>query len=77
MSLISRLDAHESGELSEAQSLLLFAELIRTGAAWSLQGSYGQVAEFLINNEFLTRQGELTRRGDAIISAADERDEGQ
>ena len=41
--------AFESGELDEESILELFQELIDSGLAWQLQGSYGRIAQNLID----------------------------
>jgi len=51
---------YENGELSALQTLELFGHLIRTGLAWSLQGSYGRAAQTLLDNGMLTSDGNLT-----------------
>ena len=45
---INDIIAYEQGELSEDETVELFQELIDSGVAWKLQGSYGRMAESLI-----------------------------
>jgi hypothetical protein len=52
---------YESGELSAEKTLELFSELVKNGHAWSLQGSYGRMAQALIDRGFLDRQGNILR----------------
>jgi len=40
--------AYEQGELDESDSLELFQAMIDNGMVWSLQGSYGRTAAYLI-----------------------------
>lgn len=51
--------AYESGELDEARTLALFADLIRSGTAWRLQGSYGRQAAALIDAGLISDAGEV------------------
>ena len=48
MSQIDRMIAWENGELDGEQTCQLFQELIDSGLAWQLQGSYGRAANTLI-----------------------------
>ncbi len=57
MSLVDDIIAYETGELDDEGTLDLFAELIRTGAAWSLQGSYGRTAAGLISAGWIDHSG--------------------
>jgi hypothetical protein len=49
MDFIDRLVAYESGELDQDETVELFQELVDTGAAWQLQGSYGRQAQRFID----------------------------
>jgi hypothetical protein len=46
--LVGQIMAFESGDLDEGGIVRLFQHLIDTGAAWTLQGSYGRRAQALI-----------------------------
>jgi len=61
MDIVSAIIEYESGELSDKQTLELFAELIKTGMAWQLQGSYGRTARDLILNGFINTKGEILK----------------
>jgi len=50
---------YETGELSQEGILQLFSELIKTGMAWTLQGSYGRTAYALIENGYINRLGDI------------------
>lgn len=47
--------AYENDELSEAEATAGFQELINSGLAWTLQGSYGRQATRLIEKGLCTR----------------------
>lgn len=46
--LVGKIISYESGELSNDEIYELFQELVDSGMAWKLQGSYGRVAQGLI-----------------------------
>lgn len=54
LNLAGRLIAFEGGALGEDQVIELFQDLVDTGMAWELQGTYGRTALALINNGFIT-----------------------
>ena len=60
--LVEYIIDYENGTLDSDQILDLFAELIRTGAAWRYQGSYGRTAHSLIQNGFISETGEVLQR---------------
>jgi len=41
---------YESGEMDDDEVVSFFQELIDSGMAWRLQGSYGRMAQRLIND---------------------------
>lgn len=57
MDAVSQIIAFESGELEAPEVLELFADLIKSGQAWSLQGHYGRTAKSLIDNGFISADG--------------------
>lgn len=50
---------YEQGELSAYETTVLFADLIKTGLAWQLQGSYGRTAQRFIELGVINRRGEV------------------
>ena len=55
---MDRIIAYEEGNIDEVGILLLFAELIKSGMAWSLQGHYGRTAKALIDAEYISEDGQ-------------------
>lgn len=51
--------AYEEGSLDEDGVLTLFAYLVRTGMAWTLQGCYGRQAMRFINDGLIDRHGAI------------------
>jgi len=52
--ILKNLLRYEIGLLDEDEVIDLFQELIDTKLAWTLQGSYGRLAEQLITSGFCT-----------------------
>lgn len=48
MADVGKIIAYEQGEMDEDETIEFFQELIDSGLAWSLQGSYGRTATALI-----------------------------
>lgn len=48
--LVGKIIAYENGDLTYDEILAFFGELIETGLAWQLQGSYGRMAASLIES---------------------------
>lgn len=59
MNLIGKIIAYESGELDDNGVIDLFAELIKNGMAWTLQGHYGRTAAALIDGGYLSKTGDI------------------
>lgn len=54
-----KLIAYEIGELNGAETIELFADLIRSGLAWTLQGHYGRTAARLMELGFIDANGDI------------------
>jgi len=52
MDQVDKIIAFEQGDLDEEGIIELFQELIDSGLAWQLQGSYGRMANALIRNGY-------------------------
>ena len=59
-SQIANIIAYEQGELNDQEVVCLFADLVRSGLAWELQGSYGRTANALIKEGWFDREGNLS-----------------
>ena len=57
---IDLIIAYEQGDLSDYQTVNLFADLVRTGLAFQLQGHYGRTAAALIEAGYIDREGNLS-----------------
>ena len=57
MNITDKIIDFECGHLDEAGILQLFAELIKNGMAWTLQGSYGRTASALIDAGYISEDG--------------------
>lgn len=53
--VIDRIVQFEAGELSESETIELFQDLVNSGMAWSLQGSYGRIAEQFIRDGIIVQ----------------------
>lgn len=51
---IDGIIAFESGELDNDGIIALFQQLVDSGVAWQLQGSYGRMAQALIDEGLVT-----------------------
>ncbi|MEU0120655.1 hypothetical protein ABZ114_02990 [Streptomyces albidoflavus] len=58
--LVIDMISYESGELDSDDSMDLFATLIKTGMAWTLQGHYGRTARALIDRGLIDEDGDIT-----------------
>ncbi|MFE9254060.1 hypothetical protein [Streptomyces sp. NPDC006879] len=53
------LISYEADELEIDEIVALFATLIRSGMAWTLQGHYGRTAQALIDEGIISPEGEV------------------
>jgi|LakMenE01Jun11ns_1017448.scaffolds.fasta_scaffold9102481_3 hypothetical protein len=58
--LVDNIIAYEQGELNDQEVVCLFADLVKSGMAWSLQGSYGRTATALIKEGWIDREGNVS-----------------
>ena len=56
---VSKIMAYEEGELDQDEMILLFSQLVSSGMAWKLQGSYGRTAKCLIDAGVLDLDGRI------------------
>lgn len=57
--LLDQLLDFEDGTLSDEETVKLFARLIRTGLAFTLQGSFGRTAAAFIESGRISPAGEI------------------
>ena len=53
--------AWESGDLGTQDTVEFFAELIKNGMAWKLQGCYGRAAMRMIESGVLDKEGNINQ----------------
>ena len=58
--LIDNIIAYENKELTDQEVVYLFAELVRSGMAWTLQGHYRRTASALIEHGYIDREGNVS-----------------
>ena len=56
---IDKIMDYESGEMTQDEMIEMFAEMIKDGSVWSLQGHYGRTAKSLIENGIISTDGEI------------------
>lgn len=62
--LVGAIMDYEDDNLDSDGILKLFSYLVKTGKAWSLQGSYGRMAERLIGGGYLDKSGKILKGGE-------------
>ena len=58
---VTAIIEYEQGDLNENDTLELFAHLIKTGLAWTLQGHYGRTATNLIEQGYISIGGTILK----------------
>lgn len=53
--LVDSIIRYENGELQDTEIVEFFQELIDSGTAWQLQGTYGRTAKTLIDLGYCTK----------------------
>jgi len=61
MSIVDQIIAYESGDLDADQTIELFSTLVDNGMAWTLQGHYGRTAQALIDQGYLSPEGDILK----------------
>lgn len=56
MDIIDKIIAYESGEMTATEIIDFFQESIDDGSVWALQGSYGRMANYLIEQDYCTKK---------------------
>ena len=56
---VDKIMDYESGEMNEDEMIKMFAEMIKNGIVWKLQGNYGRTAKALIENGIISTDGEI------------------
>lgn len=57
--IVDKIIAYESGDMTPAEMVYFFSDLVRSGMAWSLQGHYGRTASSLIEAGILFNDGDI------------------
>ena len=63
MDMVSKIMQYEDGQMDLSEIISFFSELVKSGMAWSLQGSYGRTAKTLIDYGYLKADGTITPFG--------------
>ena len=59
--ITEKIIKYENSELSAIEEIGLFAELIKTGLVWQLQGFYGRMARGYIEEGVISKEGKILR----------------
>ena len=53
--VVQTITDYENGDLTDDEIVELFQHLVDTGVVWTLQGSYGRMAQYLIDQDLIKR----------------------
>jgi len=59
INMVDAIIRYENGEMPQEEAIKMFSYLIKTGAAWKLQGSYGRTAHQMILDGLISPDGEV------------------
>ncbi len=59
---VDKIMRYENGEMDKDETLEFFAELIKDGTCWHLQGHYGRTANAFIEAGFIDKNGNILRQ---------------
>ena len=58
---INQIIDYECGTLSDEETLKMFADGIKSGMVWQLQGHYGRTAASLMKEGYISTSGEILK----------------
>lgn len=56
MNMVDKIIAFENGDMTEEEVIHFFQDLVDSGDAWRLQGSYGRMATALIDQGLVIKK---------------------
>jgi hypothetical protein len=69
--LVDKIIRYESGEMTEKETVEFFAELIKDGTCWKLQGCYGRTAHSLIESGIIDTKGNITQKAKKLLAKSE------
>lgn len=64
---VTAIMRYEQGDATARETVELFADLVRTGLAWSLQGHYGRTAHGMIRDGIIRLDGTIDEERYAAV----------
>lgn len=59
MDIASKIIKYEANEMTIEEEVVFFAELIKSGLCWNLQGYYGRTAKQYIEDGVISTEGKI------------------